>query len=153
MLYDKNFKYLVLQAVSHTFISPRRKATLFYHKSKYLSLTRLNFFWALLIERERVCEEMAIEKCKDVQNGEIRENSLEDLEQPFLGTQVIDKAVVGSDCSSTNSGDDQNGSIWMVLLSTFVAVCGSFQFGSCVSTYIHICVCSWESKKCYLTDY
>ena len=60
---------------------------------------------------------MGIEKCIDAENTEI-----EDLEEPFLGKQG-------------NLDNDQSGSIWMVLLSSFVAVCGSFEFGSCVSTH------------------
>ncbi|XP_024027533.1 sugar transporter ERD6-like 16 [Morus notabilis] len=77
---------------------------------------------------------MAIGQCKDIENGEIRNNSLEDLEQPFImqdKSSVIAYEDEESDCTSTISAD-QNGSIWMVLLSTFVAVCGSFEFGSCV---------------------
>ncbi|KAL1548540.1 sugar transporter ERD6-like 16 [Salvia divinorum] len=54
---------------------------------------------------------MAIDQHKDVEDG---------LEKPF-----IHKAK----CLDS---DQQNGSISMVLLSTCVAVCGSFQFGSCV---------------------
>lgn len=27
---------------------------------------------------------------------------------------------------------------WMVYFTTFVAVCGSFEFGSCVSTHFHL---------------
>ncbi|KAL5541764.1 hypothetical protein UlMin_009474 [Ulmus minor] len=71
---------------------------------------------------------MTIVQDKDVENGEINYN-IEDLEQPFI-KQV--KKVEYVDDESETSGADQNGSIWMVLLSTFVAVCGSFEFGSCV---------------------
>ncbi|KAL4339947.1 hypothetical protein GQ457_08G033420 [Hibiscus cannabinus] len=62
---------------------------------------------------------MAIGKFGDVESGEIK--GLEDLEQPLI--------VVHDDGENV---DDENGSIWMVLLCTFVAVCGSFEFGSCV---------------------
>ena len=75
---------------------------------------------------------MTIVQDKDVENGEINYN-IEDLEQPFI-KQV--KKVEYVDDESETSGIDQNGSIWMVLLSTFVAVCGSFEFGSCVSIFI-----------------
>ncbi|WRX21080.1 Major facilitator [Theobroma cacao] len=61
---------------------------------------------------------MAIGQLKDVETGEI--NGLEDLEKPLI---VEEQTVVGS---------DESGSIWMVLICTFVAVCGSFEFGSCV---------------------
>ncbi|KAG5628043.1 hypothetical protein H5410_013261 [Solanum commersonii] len=54
---------------------------------------------------------MAIDECKDIENG---------LEKPFLENAKI------VDC------ENEDGSIWMVLLSTCVAVCGSFEFGSCV---------------------
>ncbi|XP_021908837.1 sugar transporter ERD6-like 16 [Carica papaya] len=74
---------------------------------------------------------MAIGQFKDVENGEII-NTLEDLEQPFITSSKQEK-VAGRE-----KGDDPDyslrhgGSIGMVLLSTFVAVCGSFEFGSCV---------------------
>uniref|UniRef100_M1A723 Sugar transporter ERD6-like 16 n=1 Tax=Solanum tuberosum TaxID=4113 RepID=M1A723_SOLTU len=54
---------------------------------------------------------MAIDECKDIEK---------DLEKPFLENAKI------VDC------ENEDGSIWMVLLSTCVAVCGSFEFGSCV---------------------
>ncbi|PPD82169.1 hypothetical protein GOBAR_DD20888 [Gossypium barbadense] len=62
---------------------------------------------------------MTIRQFKDVESGEI--NGLEDLEKPLIGADD-EKIVV----------HHENGSIWMVLLCTFVAVCGSFEFGSCV---------------------
>lgn len=66
---------------------------------------------------------MAIGQCRDVENGGT--NSLEDLEQPFIKQE---KKIVG------NYEGGSTGSIGMVLLSTGVAVCGSFEFGSCVRT-------------------
>lgn len=61
---------------------------------------------------------MATDQRKDVENG------VNELEEPF-----IPKAKrVDSD-----EENDEDGPIWMVLLSTCVAVCGSFEFGSCVS--------------------
>ncbi|KAI9194399.1 hypothetical protein LWI28_005603 [Acer negundo] len=70
---------------------------------------------------------MAIGQYKDIENeGEIV-NGLEDLEKPFIQQEG---KIVGSYHEDDN--DNENGSIWMVLLCTFVAVCGSFEFGSCV---------------------
>ncbi|XP_034221648.1 sugar transporter ERD6-like 16 isoform X2 [Prunus dulcis] len=72
---------------------------------------------------------MAIGQFRDVENGE--NNTLEDLEQPLFIKQekiVSYEDEYGSDEKST----EKSGSIWMVLLSTCVAVCGSFEFGSCV---------------------
>ncbi|KAL8524873.1 hypothetical protein ACS0TY_014477 [Phlomoides rotata] len=57
---------------------------------------------------------MTIDQHKDIENGH------DELEKPFLPKA---KRV---------DSDDENGSIRMVLLSTCVAVCGSFEFGSCV---------------------
>lgn len=56
---------------------------------------------------------MAIEHVKDIENG--GKKGLEDLEQPFLEFK-----------------EGTSGSVRVVLLSTFVSVCGSFEFGSCV---------------------
>ncbi|XP_015573342.1 sugar transporter ERD6-like 16 isoform X1 [Ricinus communis] len=64
---------------------------------------------------------MAIGQCKDIEQGEI--NDLQDLERPLIHEE---KAV------SFKNDEEENGSMNMVLLSTFVAVCGSFEFGSCV---------------------
>ncbi|XP_073027673.1 sugar transporter ERD6-like 16 isoform X9 [Primulina eburnea] len=50
-----------------------------------------------------------------------------DLEKPFIRNQKC----VDREEETVNRGLE-NGSIWMVLLSTSVAVCGSFEFGSCV---------------------
>ncbi|KAK4586948.1 hypothetical protein RGQ29_023903 [Quercus rubra] len=66
---------------------------------------------------------MAIGQVKDAESSDER-NGLEDLEQPFIQQDNI-----------VSHKDDRNvegGSIGMVLLSTCVAVCGSFEFGSCV---------------------
>lgn len=45
--------------------------------------------------------------------------------------------------------EDQNskGHQWMVYLTTFVAVCGSFAFGSCVSVLRLLCLSSFLLKK------
>lgn len=80
---------------------------------------------------------MGIQQCEDAEMG--GKNGLEDLRKPLVEGE---KLVVSNgldyetDGSSREDGlDDGWGrSIWMVLLSTFVAVCGSFEFGSCVST-------------------
>ncbi|KAH7859308.1 hypothetical protein Vadar_034393 [Vaccinium darrowii] len=71
--------------------------------------------------------EMAIELYNDIANGHQKNNNgvLEDLENPLLSE---DKKAEEYD--SQKAGE--KGSIRMVLLSTAVAVCGSFEFGSCV---------------------
>ncbi|KAK6930088.1 Major facilitator, sugar transporter-like, partial [Dillenia turbinata] len=61
---------------------------------------------------------MAIEQ--DIENG-----GVDNLKEPLVSKEKI----------VSNEKDDgriKRGSIGMVLLSTFVAVCGSFEFGSCV---------------------
>ncbi|KAL6293271.1 hypothetical protein ACE6H2_001413 [Prunus campanulata] len=63
---------------------------------------------------------------KDVERGETSSNQ-EELEQPFIRRR---KVVAHEDDGSGK--EFQNESIGMVLLSTGVAVCGSFQFGICV---------------------
>ncbi|KAF2287741.1 hypothetical protein GH714_002522 [Hevea brasiliensis] len=68
---------------------------------------------------------MATEENKDVEQGEI--NSLEDLERSLIQEEKI---VAYKTHDGTT--DHETGSIAMVLLSTFVVVCGSFAFGSCV---------------------
>uniref|UniRef100_K7M103 Major facilitator superfamily (MFS) profile domain-containing protein n=1 Tax=Glycine max TaxID=3847 RepID=K7M103_SOYBN len=55
---------------------------------------------------------------KDVESGY--------LQEPFIQPEEVACKEVGSDKSV------ENGSIGMVLLSTLVAVCGSFTFGNCV---------------------
>lgn len=69
---------------------------------------------------------MAIDQCKDIENGPVV-----DLEKPFLQPH---KAVDFEDESENGNGNN----IAMVLLCTAVAVCGSFEFGSCVSSFIHL---------------
>lgn len=71
---------------------------------------------------------MAIEQHEDVESGE--SNGLQDLQEPFI-QQGKDDAAVFKDVESNKRVE--NGSIGMVLLSTFAAVCGSFSFGTCVS--------------------
>ncbi|KAK2358169.1 Major facilitator superfamily protein [Trifolium repens] len=71
---------------------------------------------------------MTIEQHKDVdQSG--HENGHRDLQEPFIHNKK-DAAVEFQDIESNKRAE--NGSIGMVLLSTFVAVCGSFSFGTCV---------------------
>ncbi|OMO53754.1 hypothetical protein CCACVL1_28373 [Corchorus capsularis] len=70
---------------------------------------------------------MAIGEFKDVENGEI--NGLEELEKPLIAEQEQSRVVYEAD---KNGGGENGSSNWMVLLCTFVAVCGSFEFGSCV---------------------
>ncbi|OWM74161.1 sugar transporter ERD6-like 16 [Punica granatum] len=71
---------------------------------------------------------MAIEQYKDLENGCV--GGEDDLQKPLLVPQQEEGKKVVSDEDS--DGDENNGNIAMVLLSTFVAVCGSFEFGSCV---------------------
>ncbi|XP_073028290.1 sugar transporter ERD6-like 16 [Primulina eburnea] len=59
----------------------------------------------------------------------IGENEGRDLEKPFIRE---DQRRVDCEEETVNRGGLENGSIWMVLLSTSVGVCGSFEFGSCV---------------------
>lgn len=70
---------------------------------------------------------MAIGQCKDVEKNAEIVNGLEDLETPFLQDKTKDVE------SGEDVDENENGSLWMVMLCTFVAVCGSFAFGTCVS--------------------
>ena len=72
---------------------------------------------------------MTIRLQGDVEQGEV--NGLEDLEKPLI---LEEKIVVINDNHETDQDQESTASIGMVLLCTFVAVCGSFEFGSCVST-------------------
>ncbi|KAL2464008.1 Sugar transporter ERD6-like 16 [Forsythia ovata] len=68
---------------------------------------------------------MAIDQYKDIENG--IEKGLDDLQKPLIQqAKCVDSE--GDDVITS----ENNGSIWMVLISTLVAVCGSFEFGSCV---------------------
>nr|KYP58032.1 Sugar transporter ERD6-like 16 [Cajanus cajan] len=70
---------------------------------------------------------MTIEQHKNVDSVEA--NGLQSLQEPFIQQG---KGAVGA-CKDVESNTTvQNGSIGMVLLSTFIAVCGSFSFGTCV---------------------
>ncbi|XP_054806882.1 sugar transporter ERD6-like 16 isoform X2 [Prosopis cineraria] len=74
---------------------------------------------------------MGIDQYKDVESGEANSNRLGDLQEPFI--QQGNKTTESAACRDAEADKRvQNGSINMVLLSTFVAVCGSFSFGSCV---------------------
>ncbi|MBA0813243.1 hypothetical protein Gohar_027112, partial [Gossypium harknessii] len=57
-------------------------------------------------------------------------NRLNDLETPLITEEQ--NIVHKSDEYDSYKSSDENGSIFMVLLSTFVAVCGAFEFGTCV---------------------
>lgn len=70
---------------------------------------------------------MTIKLQGDVEQGEII--GLEDLEKPLI---LGEKIVVINDDNETDQDQESTGSIGMVLLCTIVAVCGSFEFGSCV---------------------
>ncbi|KAG6731980.1 hypothetical protein I3842_01G154100 [Carya illinoinensis] len=71
---------------------------------------------------------MAIGQYNHADNGQV--NGFEDLEKPFIRQE--------KDVGYGNNNPDksvESGSIGMVLLSTFVAVSGSFEFGSCYSMF------------------
>lgn len=109
------YKYLgTTHIFSHTQSSTPRSS--FFHSSRAVELLEI---------RDR---EMTIGEVKDVANGEV--NGLEDLEEPFIRQ---DNTVSYEYDESKDHKSVQSGSIGIVLLSTFVAVCGSFEFGSCVS--------------------
>ncbi|KAG9143022.1 hypothetical protein Leryth_006281 [Lithospermum erythrorhizon] len=68
---------------------------------------------------------MVIDQYKDVENGVV--HGVEELGIPFLENfKKVD------DYEGEVDNAVEKGSIVMVLLSTFVAVCGSFEFGFCV---------------------
>ncbi|KAL9670455.1 hypothetical protein QQ045_008007 [Rhodiola kirilowii] len=74
---------------------------------------------------------MAIQHGKLVENGECMEN------QEFRTPLIVQKEAhiltcKAHDCEANIVKSKSGGSVKMVLLSTFVAVCGSFEFGSCV---------------------
>ncbi|KAI6693154.1 hypothetical protein NL676_020864 [Syzygium grande] len=69
---------------------------------------------------------MAIEQHKDVENGD--NQGLEDLQEPLV---KLEKKVISYEDSESDESVESSSSIATVLLSTFVAVCGSFEFGSC----------------------
>ena len=77
---------------------------------------------------------MAIE---DVESGEA--TKLQCLQEPFIQPEEA--------ATYKEVGCAENGSIGMVLLSTLVAVCGSFTFGTCVSIYLKP-YCSCHSLCC-----
>ncbi|KAK4800572.1 hypothetical protein SAY86_021059 [Trapa natans] len=70
---------------------------------------------------------MSVEKYNDIENGEVGGEG--DLQKPLLCREG-EEVKIGS-CKDDGS-DDHDGSIAMVLLSTSIAVCGSFEFGSCI---------------------
>ncbi|KAK4782131.1 hypothetical protein SAY86_016233 [Trapa natans] len=69
-------------------------------------------------------QHIAYDDCK---NGEVGGEG--DLQKPLLCGEG-EEVKIGS-CKDDGS-DDHDGSIAMVLLSTSIAVCGSFEFGSCI---------------------
>ncbi|KAL1807357.1 hypothetical protein ACET3Z_024347 [Daucus carota] len=68
---------------------------------------------------------MAITNTRDIEN--CASKGPQDLEEPFI--EHTNKVVVISEDEETS---ETNVSVGMVLFSTCVAVCGSFEFGSCV---------------------
>ncbi|KAL6517219.1 hypothetical protein OROHE_017925 [Orobanche hederae] len=85
---------------------------------------------------------MAIDQYRDIETCPGNE-----LVKPFIRQQVI---------RSTDSSDkeiDDKGSVSMVMLSTCVAVCGSFEFGSCVGFSSPIQSAIREDLKLSLSQY
>lgn len=82
---------------------------------------------------------MAIGEIKDVERCEIV-NKVDDLGKPLL------KKVVSRD---EDEESEINESYLMVLFSTFVAVCGSFEFGSCVSL-VFTAICYFSMANYFL---
>ncbi|KAF8387960.1 hypothetical protein HHK36_026626 [Tetracentron sinense] len=54
------------------------------------------------------------------------------INQDIENNHEISERLIGQRKISSEFQSYNGGSIWMVLLSTFVAVCGSFSFGTCV---------------------
>ncbi|CAL0301206.1 unnamed protein product [Lupinus luteus] len=73
---------------------------------------------------------MAIEEHKDVESGE--SSGLQYLQEPFIQKEDDDDDASTCNNEVGSHKSVENGSIGMVLLSTLVAVCGSFSFGTCV---------------------
>lgn len=67
---------------------------------------------------------------QDVEKGE--DSTQEEIRKPLMQGQknLPDAGGSGSEDQTDQSSKEHP---WMVYLSTFVAVCGSFEFGSCVS--------------------
>lgn len=77
-------------------------------------------------------KKMTIEQHKDNESIGEANGLFHDLHEPLI---LPGKDDVGS-CKDIESNKRvENGPIGMVLLSTFVAVCGSFAFGTCVSIF------------------
>lgn len=56
----------------------------------------------------------------------------DDIENQEIGRQEgVQEPLIEADKKRT--GDAPKGHHWMVYFSTFVAVCGSYEFGACVS--------------------
>ncbi|KAK4775759.1 hypothetical protein SAY87_023720 [Trapa incisa] len=83
--------------------------------------------WKHMVDQALEKRKMAIEQYKDIENGKVGGEG--DLQKPLLCSKEDGKKIASCKDGDT---DVHNGSIAMVLLSTSVAVCGSFEFGSCV---------------------
>lgn len=55
----------------------------------------------------------------------------EEIKEPLMGNHP-------NTCATNSRSSGEGESIWVVFLSTFVAICGSFEFGSCVRTYVYV---------------
>ncbi|CAL9777354.1 unnamed protein product, partial [Musa acuminata subsp. burmannicoides] len=72
---------------------------------------------------DKLRERVAVAIMEDVENG-IHVTHESEVRKPLIQQRELAKAE--------ESSSDGQGSLWMVLLSTGVAVCGSFEFGSCI---------------------
>lgn len=65
---------------------------------------------------------------EDVEHG-VQE---EQIREPLMPPEEKNLAVAAEEDGSAN--ESSKGHPWMVYFSTFVAVCGSYEFGCCVSS-------------------
>ena len=63
--------------------------------------------------------------------GDVESDLQEGIREPLMR---VEKNLADGD-GSADGGSSRGGNPWMVYLSTFVAVCGSYEFGCCVSVY------------------
>lgn len=67
---------------------------------------------------------------QDIENS--CNDPINEISRPLIGEPKI------SNEEEAELENSNGGSIWMVLLSTLVAVCGSYEFGTCVRIEIKI---------------
>lgn len=69
---------------------------------------------------------------EDVEHG-VQE---EQIREPLMLAE--DKTMAVTDEEDGSANESSKGHPWMVYLSTFVAVCGSYEFGCCVSCLLSL---------------